>query len=259
MPTKQKSLSLTKKSQVRIAQDLIENSRLDWDFYVMLILSSIVVALGLVINSAPAIIGGMLITPLLTPILTIALGIVISDKLLLIRSLRILMQSITIVVLVSLFIAFLFPTEEATDQIIARTVFGLPYFFIALSAGLAATLSWSKKDMYAMLPGVAISVSIMPPLAVVGISIVNGSFAWLQSSLTSFFLNLLGIILGSIVIFAIFNFQKSKKETEKVVEKEIAKEEKIKEERMEEKIEEEIKEVIKEDKIIKKTKKKLKK
>jgi len=213
-------LKITKRIQLEIVEELLDSSRLTFDFYLMLILSAIVVTLGLMLNNSAVIIGGMLITPLLTPILTLALGIVIADGKLIWRSIKIIFISSLIIVGVSLIISFMFPVTEYNLEIESRLISNIPYFLVAFTAGLAATFAWAKKNLYAMLPGVAISVSLLPPLSVVGIGLSNLHLAVARESLVTFSLNLFGIILGSVIIFSLLNFYKAKKETQKEVLKE---------------------------------------
>lgn len=220
------NLKITKRDQVKVVGELIENSRLTPSFYLMLSLSSIIVSLGLLVGNAAVIIGGMLITPLLTPFLALSLGLVISDKRLILRSLKISCKASLIVIVISLIVSFLFPANELNGEIYLRLVSNIPYFLIAFTAGLAATFAWTKKDMSAILPGVAVTVSVLPPLSVIGIGISKMSINVIRGSLVSFLLNLLGIILGSMVIFSLLSFHKAKK---------VASEEMKKEEKMEEK------------------------
>ncbi|MFH1744731.1 MAG: TIGR00341 family protein [bacterium] len=223
-------IQVTKKDQVRVVEDLIESSRLSGSFYLMLILSTGVVTLGLILNNSAIIIGGMLITPLLTPILTLSLGVVIADKNLVWRSSKIILRSIGITVGISVVIAFLFPITELKLEIASRLVSNIPYLLVAFLAGLAATFAWSRKNLSAMLPGVAIAVSIMPPLSVIGIGIGNFNLEIIRGSILTFILNLFGIIVGSIIIFSVLCFHKVRRETVKAVKKEIKEEEKIKKE-----------------------------
>ncbi|PIT88819.1 MAG: TIGR00341 family protein [Candidatus Magasanikbacteria bacterium CG10_big_fil_rev_8_21_14_0_10_36_32] len=222
-------LQITKKDQVRVSEELIESSRLTGGFYLMLILSSMMVTLGLLLNNPAVIIGGMLITPLLTPLLTFALGIVICDIQLLWRSTKIFLRSIGIVFGVAVLLSFFFPLTEFNAEITSRLDSNIAYLIVAFVAGLAATFAWTNKNLSAMLPGVAIAVSLLPPLAVVGIGLAHMNIGIIRGSLLTFALNFFGIILGSVIIFSLLNFYRTKKETTKAVKEEI-KEEEIKKE-----------------------------
>ena len=222
------TLQVSKKTQVEVVEGLIESSRLTGDFYLMLILSAVVVTLGLMLNNSAVIIGGMLITPLLTPVLTLALGIVIADAKLIWRSVKIVLKSTGIVLGVALVISLLFPIDEFNLEIESRLISNIPYFLVAFTAGLAATFAWARKDLYAMLPGVAIAVSLLPPLSVFGIGISKLSGEIARDSLVTFLLNLFGIILGSVIMFSLLNFYRAKKK----VQQEVAKEEREEKEKI---------------------------
>jgi uncharacterized hydrophobic protein (TIGR00271 family) len=215
------NLCVTKEDQVRIVEELVQSSCLSNEFYLMLVLSAGVVTFGLILNNVPIIIGGMLITPLLTPVLTSALGIVIVDYNLIFRSLKTILRSIAIVLGISIIITFFFPPDNFEPEITTRLISGFPHFLVAFMAGLAATFAWSKKRLSAMLPGVAIAVSLLPPLSVIGIALVSINVAMLRASILTFLFNLFGIILGSMIIFSLLNFYQARKETIKAVEEEV--------------------------------------
>ncbi len=229
---KNNSLNLSKTTQIKVVKELIEASRLDADFYLMLVLSAVVVTLGLIVDSGAVVIGGMLITPLLTPILTLALGLVIADKTVIWHSVRIILQALGIVLGVAIVLGFLFPLKTTNNEIFSRLVSNIPYLLIAFAAGMAATFAWTHKQMSAMLPGVAIAVSLLPPLSVVGIGVANFSLIMIRGSLLLFLLNLFGVVLGSMLVFSLLNFNRAKKETEKKVKAEIKKEEAAKSEKL---------------------------
>lgn len=222
-------MQITKKDQVRVAAELIESSRLTGGFYLMLVLSTVVVTLGLLLNNAAVIIGGMLITPLLTPLLTLALGIVMGDMPLLWRSSKIFLRAVGIVFGVAAAIALFYPSGDLAGEITSRLNSNIAYLMVAFVAGLAATFAWTNKNLSAMLPGVAIAVSLLPPLAIVGIGVAGLDFALIRGSIITLFLNLFGIVLGSVIIFSLLNFYRAKKETCEAVKQEI-KEEEIKQE-----------------------------
>jgi uncharacterized hydrophobic protein (TIGR00271 family) len=241
MKEEKNSIIVSKNDQIKVSEELIENSRLTYVFYVMLVFSTIIVTLGLLIDNYVAIIGGMLITPLLTPILTIALGVVLADKTLIFRSSKIFLKSFLIIILVSFLFSFLFPVDHLNGEIHARLESNILFFLIAFVAGMAGTFAWTKKNMSEVLPGVAIAVSLVPPACVLGIGISYFDLNIIRGSFVSFLLNLLGIIFGSVVIFSLLNFHKVKKETVKVVKQEIREDQRIKDEKIKKEIVAEIK------------------
>jgi len=88
-------------------------------------------------------------------------------------------------------------------------------FFIPIAAGAAGSFTWVKKDLNSSLPGVAITVALLPPLTVMGLALSVQNFIVFQEALHVYFLNVLGIIIGSWIIFMVMGFYKS---TKKIVE-----------------------------------------
>ena len=88
------------------------------------------------------------------------------------------------------------------------------YFLISLSAGAAATFAWSRKEMTDVLPGVAMAVSLVPPISLIGINI-NYEAALVEFYIYIFVVNLIGLIIGSFIVYILLKFYNTKKEVEK--------------------------------------------
>jgi len=93
-----------------------------------------------------------------------------------------------------------------TAEILSRTQPLLPYTAIAVIAGLAASFALVKPHLNEMLPGVAISVALIPPLAVVGIGIVQLDWNMISGSFLLFVVNIVGVVFASMVTFSMMNF-----------------------------------------------------
>jgi len=253
-----KSSRLTKVQKKATVSRLFEESAPSYDFFLMLILSSIIVALGLLIDNVVVIIGGMLVAPILFPILSFAMGVVVGDHKLMKRSTVVIFQSIFVVIIISLIIAFLALKKELTVEITSRVYPSLAYFLIALFSGGAAAYALARPSLSEILPGVAISVSLIPPLAVLGIAISFFEWSIIIGALGLFFLNFLGIVFAAVLVFSVLKFY----EVKEVIEKKIKAEEKILEEERREKEKEKIEEIEKKVKemseIIKEKKKEVK-
>ena len=204
-----------------VAVRLIQESRLDNDFYFMLIISAIISTAGLLMGSASVVIGGMLLAPLLTPILTLALGIVTSEKPAVFRSLYIIGKSSLIVLGISFLVSFLINSDNLENlEIIQRIQPSLLYMYVALFSGAGAAYTWTKPNLSASLPGVAVSVAILPPLCTVGIGLSFFDKAIIAGSLQIFLINLVGIAVSSAVVFAFLGFFKAKNIEVEEIEKE---------------------------------------
>jgi uncharacterized hydrophobic protein (TIGR00271 family) len=210
-----------KASDLKIAVDtLFEKSRLNWDFYIMLILSAVIVSLGLLLNNATIIIGGMLVTPLLSPLLVFALGIVVKDMKVIWRSFRVLYKAIGIVLLVSVIMALVTPGSDAQSELMSRTFMNISFFYVALAAGVAAAYAWAKPNLSDVLPGIAISVAMLPPLVTMGIGIAKWSQTLALGGLRLFIGNIIGIVIASALVFALMGFHRGKKEAATIVKEE---------------------------------------
>lgn len=205
-------LKITKSAQYHTVEELFKKSQADSVYYTLLFLSAIIVATGLLLNNATVVIGGMLVAPLLSPMLIIALGITTGEVHAIHSSFLLVLKSFAIVIGVSFFCAFLLG-NRAFDL----SIFGyaenleILYFIVAFTSGIAATFALVRKEVAEILPGIAVSVSIVPPLSAIGIGLRSFSSDIFQHTLVIFLFNFIGIVLGSLVIFSLLKFQKTEK------------------------------------------------
>lgn len=214
--------NMTEKDKSVAIEKLICDSTPRQEFFMMVILAILMATFGLLIDSSAVIIGSMLIAPILFPILSLSLGIVISDSKLIARSFYTLLKSTAIGVAGAALLTTFFSSQEygLTDEIIARTEPSLAYVGIAVIAGLAASFALVKPHLSETLPGIAISVSLMPPLAVVGIGIARMNWTIISSSLTLFLINAAGIVFASMLVFSLMNLYLKRKVAKETLEKE---------------------------------------
>ncbi len=215
-------LRVNKKDQEKIVNELIEKSRPSSPYNLLLISSAVIIACGLLMDNIAIVIGGMLVTPLLTPILSLGLGVAIGEISLVKRSFRVTLRSFLIVVLIAIFLSFIFQItlseNEVLSQIVsAGTKIPIIYVIVALISGAIGTFAWAHPKIYEALPGVAISVSLLPPLSALGVGIGLFSATLLRISLLIFMLNLLGVFLGSLFSFSLMSFYKAKQEAHKQI------------------------------------------
>lgn len=208
---------------------LIETSAPRADFYFLVILSTLITALGLLANNVILVIGGMMVAPLLSPILALALGIVINDSKVILRSVKILSFSFVFAFLVA-FIVGIFTLSNITETDLIKIMQpNLFVVFVAIVAGLAASYTWVKTGLNATLAGVAVTVTLIPPLAAIGLAVSKGEWILAGNVFKVFLLNVFGIIVASLIVFSLMDFYKCKKrlvEEVKEEEREIAKEKK---------------------------------
>ena len=172
----------------------------------ILICSIVICSIGLNINSAAVVIGAMLISPLMGPILGLGLSIGTND----LENLKASIQNFLIALGVSLLTSTIFflisPLQEAQAELLARTQ---PTFLDALLAvfgGLAGIIAISRKDASTVIPGVAIATALMPPICTAGYGLANGNISFFLGALYLFLLNSVFISLATLVIVRYLHF-----------------------------------------------------
>jgi uncharacterized hydrophobic protein (TIGR00271 family) len=189
------------------------------------------VALGLLIDNVILVIGGMLVTPILSPILAIALGLVTKNPKAIMRSLKIFSFSFILVFVTALLVGLTSSINISQIDIVHIMQPNLLTFFIALIAGFAASYTWAKPGLNERLPGIAITVTLIPPLTVIGLAASNMEWGVLETSVKTFFLNFFAIIIASIIIFFLMEFYKARRKLEEEVKNEEKEIKKIKKEK----------------------------
>jgi uncharacterized hydrophobic protein (TIGR00271 family) len=208
-------------------QELVFDSTPRQDFFLMIILAVAMATFGLLIDNMAVVIGSMLVAPILFPILSLSMGLVMADPKLISRSAYTLIKSIAFAVAASLIIAFLFPGNNPSADTLSKFSPHLIYAGVAFIAGLAAAFAISKPQLSELLPGVAISVALIPPIALMGIGM--GRFNWgiISSSLIMLIINIAGIVFAGMLVFSLMRFQEKQKTADKAIEleeKQMAKE-----------------------------------
>lgn len=201
---------ITDSDQYRTVEDLIERATPSGHYYALLILSSLVITAGALINNISVIIGGMLITPLLTPILVIALGITTGQPKVTGKAMRLVLQSLGFVAFGALLLGVIFGAPASEPAIDHSARGALLYLIIALASGIAATYAWAKKEASETLPGVAIAVSLVPPVVYIGLGVGTGDFEMARNFFIILGTNIAGIIGGSMVVFSQFGFYRTR-------------------------------------------------
>ncbi|MDG1297827.1 MAG: TIGR00341 family protein [Saprospiraceae bacterium] len=172
----------------------------------LLMCSIMVASLGLDLNSPAVIIGAMLISPLMSPILGVGLAIGINDRNMLMISLRHFSISIGISLVTSFLYFKLTPIGQLTPEILNRTAPTFLDALIAFFGGLAGIISNTRKDKSNAIPGVAIATALMPPLCVTGFGLAKGDWMVMINSFYLFFLNAVIVAFATYLIVRILNF-----------------------------------------------------
>jgi uncharacterized hydrophobic protein (TIGR00271 family) len=202
-------------------EKLIEESATTKEFYLLLLSSASIITFGLILDNPSILIGGMLLAPLFSPLLAIGLGVVLSNKNIIIRSFINFLGLTILIIITSFIIAFVFNfniEEEPTPEILSRIIPRFEYLLVALIAGFMGTYFWVKPHLYNLVSGIIVAVALVPPISCLGIGLGSFNREIISDSLAFFIMNFVGILLGSIVVFSLFGFGQKSGELEKAME-----------------------------------------
>jgi uncharacterized hydrophobic protein (TIGR00271 family) len=173
----------------------------------ILICSIFIASIGLNANSTAVVIGAMLISPLMGPILGIGMSIAINDIDTLKRSLK----NFAVMVVLSVLTAFLFfkffPLRDESSELLARTAPDIRDVLIAFFGGLALVIARAKKGTIAsVIFGVAIATALMPPLCTVGFGLAIGNWDYASGAMYLFTINTIFIALATFLVIKLLRF-----------------------------------------------------
>lgn len=173
----------------------------------ILICSILVASVGLNANSIPVVIGAMLISPLMGPILGFGLSIAIND----LETLKKSLINFSVMVFLSVFTAYLFfsffPLREESSELLSRTKPDIRDVLIAFFGGLSLIIAKTKKGTISpVIFGVAIATALMPPLCTVGYGLAVGKIKFAVGAMYLFIINSLYIVLSTFLIVKLLRF-----------------------------------------------------
>jgi uncharacterized hydrophobic protein (TIGR00271 family) len=178
-------------------------------FWTMLTLSGIIAVAGVLGNSTATVIGAMIIAPLGVPIMGIALGIVRGSGGLVARSGAFVAGGVVLVVGIGLVASAMLPrtTDLLTNpQVTGRTSPTLVDMIAAIATGLAGAVGMSRRDVSDVLPGVAIAISLVPPLGVVGVCAGQGLWEMALGAFVLFASNMVAMVLAGTLTFTAYGY-----------------------------------------------------
>ena len=201
-----KQVKVKKKKLIEEYESIIEpNVRFNKNLLFMIVIAAGVATAGVFANNASLVIGAMLISPLLGPISAFSFNTAVgkTDKML--KSLLsglILLASVVATAAILTGITIQFVDLPITDEILSRTVVSPVFLAVAIALGLAGGIAMST-NIPGILVGVAIAAALVPPAAVAGIGIALWDFDIFSSALTLTAANIIGLVLGMMVVFFI--------------------------------------------------------
>ncbi len=177
----------------------------------VLFFAIIIASVGLNVNSTAVIIGAMLVSPLMGPIMGLGLSVGINDMILLRKSLKNLLIMIMISLCASTSYFFLSPLSDAQSEILSRTTPTIFDVFIAFFGGLAGILASSRRqEKVTVISGVAIATALMPPLCTAGYGLATGQFNYFFGAFYLFFINSVFIALATFIMVRYMKFPRKK-------------------------------------------------
>ena len=185
---------------------LRDNARATSSYQVLMVLSVLLALAGMYANSAPVIIGAMVLAPLMSPIVSLAMGLARSESGLIRMSLRTLLVGVAWGLACAILLAWAMPLEIPTAEMRARMSPNLLDLFVAVISGIAGAYANAKEGIAKSLAGVAIAVALVPPLSVAGIGLGWGDWDMAGGALLLLVTNLVGIALAASATFLVLGF-----------------------------------------------------
>ncbi|MTI65503.1 MAG: TIGR00341 family protein [Firmicutes bacterium] len=192
------SFRATRESLVTFANS---KSQADLEYIMLVIFSSVITTLGLILDNVAVIVGGMVIAPVLGPIIAISIGIVLGKSKLIKQGLLAEVVAITIAVGTGAIFGLIIPNVELNNSLLIRMRPTLADVLIALSAGAAGAYVLIKGNLKSGLVGVMVAASLLPVMATIGLGVTMPESTMLGGSILLLAGNYLALILSTIGIF----------------------------------------------------------
>ena len=202
-------IGVTHETRFTGARAMLERHGTDrFGYWLQLVLSMGIATYGLVLGSTGVVIGAMLVSPLMGPLLEIGMGLVVGSPLLVVHAVFRTASSVAVVIGLSAVLTLALPYHEATPEIVARTSPTLLDLYVACFCALAAAYTTVRggSDTVAAAAGTAISIALVPPLCVVGWGIGAGSASAWHGAMLLFTANFCAIIFFSVIVFVLLAY-----------------------------------------------------
>jgi uncharacterized hydrophobic protein (TIGR00271 family) len=178
---------------------LIERIQLDFAFVILTISAAGICSFGFEMNSPAVIVGAMVISPLLYPVIAVGVSIFWRDWATFKRSIMSFAMGLGLTLLVSIFVNAVIPAETRSEIADRLSTVPVYYFIVAFLSGLAGTFAFFWPRIIEALAGIAISVALIPPVVMLGIGIAELSRELMQGSAKIVVLNIIGMALGAYI------------------------------------------------------------
>ncbi len=185
---------------------LRENAQAHSSFISLMMLSSLLASLGLFLSSPAVIIGAMVLAPLMSPIVSLAMALLRNDQILLKRSMVTIIIGVTLALSMAALLALLMPITRITPEMAGRLHPNLLDLGVAIVSGMAAAYAHARESVMKSMPGVAIAVALVPPVCVAGIGIGWWDWQVISGAALLFVTNLVGIALAAALTFLVLGY-----------------------------------------------------
>lgn len=181
-------------------EEVSKNACADKNYFVLVVLSTLVAAIGLLTNNVAVVIGAMVIAPLLGPNLALSLGAALGDADLMGKSARTLVWGVLLAVAFSAGVGCIYLPDITSPELMVRTVVGVDSAALALASGAAAALSLTT-GLSSVLVGVMVAVALLPPAATLGIMLGQGEWSLALGAGLLLAVNIVSVNLASKIVF----------------------------------------------------------
>jgi uncharacterized hydrophobic protein (TIGR00271 family) len=188
-----------------ILASVARDARLDKKFLLLIILAAMIATLGLLQSSTAVVIGAMLVSPLMGPIMGIGFGLATLESNLIRRSLVTLAAGTAVAIIVAMLIIWLSPIKDVTPELRARTQPTLLDLGVAVVGGIAGVYAIMRK-LSGVMVGVAIATALVPPLSTVGFGLATGRFDFALGASLLFLTNTLAIAFAATIVARLNHF-----------------------------------------------------
>lgn len=192
----------TTTSREALYDTVSKNAVLDSNFIVLVILSTLVAAIGLIKDNVAVVIGAMVIAPLLGPNLALGLGTALGDIELMRKSLKTNLAGVSLAISLSIILGLVWPFDIHSPELLARTDVGMDSLALALASGAAAALSLTT-GLSSVLVGVMVAVALLPPAATFGLMLGHGQYQLAMGAALLLVANVVCVNLATKIVFMV--------------------------------------------------------
>lgn len=194
--------------QGRVYDEIKDNAEYDFDFSVLTISAAVMIILGLIVDSSSVILGGVLISPLVWPVMALSLGLVEGKSRLIQSSVDTIIRSAIIIFLVAFFMGIISPDYAVTGgEFLSRTSPTIFELLIAIMAGFTGAFIVAYPGISSAIAGVFIASTLITPLSIMGVAISHGEPGLAMGAFLLYLSNLIAITFASSFFFILAKFK----------------------------------------------------